>query len=330
MKHKTKPGRAVRHKKKSAKSIFIRGFLQSFFIVAILLTAGVVGYQSTMKLWMVEEQKPVVVRAPEPTPVPITTASVDDISKNLIFCYDSDTNTISKLVLEVFHCEKKQLTYITIPMNTQFTVSDQLYEKLILYQPSIPQMIRLSTITRYLEASVLFDCVTLMVEDLLGLPVSYYTVLPAQLYQTVFEEKRIISGTTAEELLSQKSVQKKDKAVSGKNGASDPDQPEEFLEAEVFTKEYLTFLGTLDHEEEIEAYIEEVYTAVTSNLSVFDKMNYLDSYSATSLNDVAFTRIAGEDKNSGFAVELSSAVRQLNELEAYPKENSGENQGAKR
>jgi hypothetical protein len=309
MKHKPKKRQVARHRKKNAKNLFIRGFLQSFFIVAILLTAGVIGYRTTMNLWMVEKQKPVVAEVPEPTPVPITTASIDDISKNLIFCYDRDTNTIGKLVLEVFHCEKKQLIYITIPMNTRFTMSDTLYKKIILYQPSIPQIISLSTITNYLEEAVVFDCIALMAEDLLGINISYYTVMPVELYQTVFEEKDIISGVTAKSLMSQ------DKGVPKR------DQEEEVLEAEVFTKEYLKFLGTLDDKEEIRDYIEKVYTDLTSNLSVFDRMNYLDSYAETALSGVTFTRIAGENNNSGFAVNLSDAIRQLNELEAYSEAN---------
>ncbi|MGF7143694.1 hypothetical protein HNQ56_002121 [Anaerotaenia torta] len=296
-------------------SMFAWGFLKSFFIVVLLFGAGAAGYLSAMKFWKVEEPVPVTIPVTserlqetaaelEAVPTPITMASIDDVSKNLIFCYDSKSNTISRLVLEVFHCEKKQLTYLTIPMNTRLTMSDQRYRQLTGYQPSIPQSISLSAMTGYLETPVLFDCVVLLVEELLKLPVSCYTVLPEQLYQTAFEEKELQPGTTAGALL------------AGTEEDLDPSGAEP-VKLEVFTRDYLELLGALEGEDKIEAYITEIYEQLSSNISVFEKMNYLESYSKTPLKEVAFTRIPGEEKNGGFYMEKNEAIRQLNDLDAY-------------
>lgn len=324
-----------RHRKKTAKSMFIRGFLQSFFIVAILLTAGILGYQMTMQLWMVPEKGPEITASPEltPTPEPITVPRVDEVSKNLIFCYDSKTGVISKLILEVFHCERKQLTYLTIPMSTQFTMSDTLYKKLIAIKPSIPQMLRLSAMVRYLDASVVFDYGVLMVEDMLGIDISYYTVIPTKLYQTIFEEQSITDGISAADLLGiKKEKQTQEKDGTGNSGIEkddtevrtaekDTDETQEAKEnsvvAEVFTKQYIKTIRELDSREEISTYIEEMYTDLTSNLNVREKMNYLESYSKTTLWDVTFTRLAGDDKNSGFVTDQEAVRQQLLELGAY-------------
>ena len=292
---------AGKRTKQTVKSMFIRGFLQSFFIVAILLVAGVLGYQITMKLWMVEPEETIVVEEPEPTEAPITVSSVDEVSKNLIFCYDYETHVISKLVLEVFHCENKQLTYLSIPMSTQFTMSDILYKKLIAVQPSIPQMIRLSTIIRYLEKSVLFDYGVLMIEDMLELDISYYTVMPTEFYQSVFEEKSITDHIDAAGLLLE---------------ASEKEAEAEIVVAEVFKRDYIKRIDKLKQVEEISIYIEELYTIVKSNLSLGDKMNYLESYGKTSLENIIFTRVAGNDRNSGFIVDDDLARQQLLELGA--------------
>ena len=280
--------------------MFIRGFLQSFFIVAILLTAGIIGYQVTMKLWMTPPEKTEMVKKPEPTAIPITEPSVDDVSKNLIFCYDSENHIISKLVLEVFHCERKQLTYITIPMSTQFTMTDVLYKKLIAVQPSIPQMIRLSTMIRYLDSSVIFDYGVLMIEDMLDLDISYYSVMPTEFYQSLFEERSIPVGIRAAGLL------------------LEAEQSEaEMVVAEVFTEECIERLGTLKNKEEISSYIKTLYEEINSNLSVDGKMNYIESYSMTSMEDVSFTRLGGNVRNSGFTVDESKVQQQLQELGAY-------------
>jgi hypothetical protein len=298
--------------------MFIRGFLQSFFIVAILLAAGVFGYQMTMKLWMIEPEKKEVVVEADPTPIPITVPSVDEVSKNLIFCYDFETHIISKLVLEVFHCEKKQLTYVTLPMSTQFTMSDILYKKLITVQPSIPQIFRLSTMTRYLEASVVFDYGVLMVEDMLELDISYYTVIPVDLYQTIFEERSVPEGIIMEDLLSGS-----DKKVSGEKNkdAAGRNESEQTIDkrivAEVFQKEYIKTLDQIISVEELSTYLEDMYDKVETNLSLREKMNYLESYSKTSLKDICFTRIAGNDRNSGFVVDEKRAMQQLVDLGAH-------------
>ncbi len=285
--------------KQTAKSLFIRGFLQSFFIVAILLTVGIIGYQATMKRWMIQPEKTEVVKKPEPTIAPITEPSIDDVSKNLIFCYDSENHIISKLILEVFHCERKQLTYITIPMSTQFTMTDVLYKKLIAVQPSIPQLIRLSTMIRYLDSTVIFDYGVLMIEDMLDLDISYYSVVPTELYQSIFEERSIPDSISATALLSK------------------AEQPEaEMIVAEVFKKEYIERMDTQKGKEEISSDIETLYEEIKSNLSLEGKMNYLESYSMTSMDDVSFTRIGGYDRNSGFVVDDSKALQQLQELGA--------------
>ncbi len=318
MKNKTNRKKQTGKKRKqTAKSIFIRGFLQSFFIVAILLTAGIVGYQTTMKLWMVEPEKIEVVEKPKPTSIPITEPSVDEVSKNLIFCYDSENHIISKLVLEVFHCERKQLTYITIPMSTQFTMTDVLYKKLIAVQPSIPQMIRLSTMIRYLDSSVIFDYGVLLVEDMLNLDISYYTVLPVELYQSVFEERSIPERINIGGLLSEGEGNAADTIEMDMTKNGEAEQPVTVtVAAEVFKEEYIELLDTMKSSEEISSYIEKLYDEMKSNLSVNGKMNYLESYLMTSLEDVSFTRIAGNDRNSGFTVDESKARLQLQELGA--------------
>lgn len=292
-----------------------------------------------MKLWMIPEKEAVVEAQPEPTQEPISVPSVDEVSRNLIFCYDAETNIISKMVLEVFHCGRKQLTYITIPTETQFTMSDILYRQLIAVQPSIPQMLRLSAMTRYLDASVVFDYGELMAEDMLGLEISYYTVMPVELYQTIFEEKSISAGITAADILEgsydtsdKQAAQVAEDKQEGSPVAQDAvpedkqvDSPAETEQksnpvvAQVFTKDYIKTIDKLDSAEQISTYIEELYSTLQSNLPVVQKMNYLESYNKTSLADVSFTRLAGFDKNSGFVMDQALVQQQLQELGVFDK-----------
>jgi anionic cell wall polymer biosynthesis LytR-Cps2A-Psr (LCP) family protein len=86
--------------------------------------------------------------------------------------------------------------------------------------------------------------------------------------------------------------------------------------AEVFNDKYIERLDKIESTEEISSYIETLYEKMKSNLSVSSKMNYLESYSMTSMDNVSFTRIAGNDRNSGFAVDENKVQQQLQELGA--------------
>ncbi len=299
----------------SAKRMFIRGFLQSFFIVAILLSAGILGYQTTMRLWWIAPQVVPMREETAPTPIPITVASIDEVSKNLIFSYNPDTHIINRLILEVFHCERKQLTYITIPLSTQFTMSDILYKRLIAVQPSIPQVFRLSTMTRYLSSEQVFDYGVLLLEDMLNIDISYYTVLPIDLFQAVFEEQSITDGITAVNILDGIA----DPFAGEQQGNNEDEimQEQQPVVAEVFTRTYMEELEGIRSVEELSTYIENLYDDLISNLAIREKMNYLESYSKTSWEDIHFTRIAGYDRNNGFAMDESRVLQQLQSLGVY-------------
>ncbi len=287
----------------------MKGFLQSFFIVAILLSAAVVGYQITLKLWSVEVEEPRNVHM-TPTPEPITVPSVDDISKNLIYCYDEKDHRVSRMLLEVFNCQRKELAYITIPINTKLTMSDMLYRKLIVIKPEIPQIIKFSTITRYLDKKTVFDYGVLMAEELLDTDISYYTVIPEDLFTEIFEERVIPASISIADYFSEE--EKPMPTVTGT--ASEKElRPEP---TQVFTSQFNENIKNLDTEAKIKAYLEELYSKLTSNLPWQDKVNYIECYSEISAEQVIFLRLAGKEQNSGFEIDPIRATRQLQELTA--------------
>jgi len=283
--------------KRKVKKLFLKGLLQSFFIVIILFGAGWLGYQATMNYLKIPEDDIVTEVKLTPTPKPITTASVDEISKNLIYCYNKKTKEINKIVLEIYHCQKKQLTYITIPVNTKMTMSDSLYRRLVLAHPDIPQIIKLSSITKYFDKDTVFDYGVLLAEDLLNLQLSYYTVIPQDVYEQIFVEQ--YTTVLSDEI---------------SNETTTAANQEKIVPVEKFTEEYVEFLKSLTTKEELSTYIEDIYSSFKSNLSVYDKMNYLDSYCKTPFSNISFVCIPGEDYNSGFEIDEYEVTKQLQAL----------------
>jgi hypothetical protein len=131
--------------------------------------------------------------------------------------------------------------------------------------------------------------------------------MPVELYQSIFEERSIPDRINVTNLMSDK-----DTAVTGEVESADA----LVVIAEVFKEEYIERLDMIRSTEEISSYIETLYEEMNSNLSVNSKMNYLESYSMISMDNVSFTRIAGNDSNSGFAVDENKALQQLQELGA--------------
>ena len=290
--------------KKSAGKLLAVGFIKSLFVVLIMFGAGAGSYWAVMHFWDIpvaepEEKDPLQQQKEEP----ITKATLDDISKNLIFRVQEDTGEINGILLEVFHCGEKRMQYITIPIRTQYTMSEALYQKLVLVHPTIPQVIKLSNITKYFDKDTVYDYGVLIMEDLLGIDISYYTAIPESIYTTIFETQEITEDnqTTSSEKLSQ--------------------EQEAGISYEVFSDKYIKFLKSFQTAEDVYNYIAETYPHLQSNLTLNGKMNYLESYCKTPLSRVSFALINGVNKNNAYYIEAALAKQQI---ESYIAQNAAE------
>lgn len=281
--------------KRSVGKMFVKGFIQSFFIVAILFGAGILGYKLTMSSWQVPEKEAVVAYQDETVPDNLTQPIIDKVSTNLIYCYNEKTKEIEKIVLEIFQSDTKQLTYITIPMRTQLNISDSFYRKMISVQPAMPQVLQLSAMTSYLDTDTVFDYGKLMVEDLLGTTIDYTTVIPKDTYDTIFISKNIVTS------------------IDNDKGTV-TQAPKQQLPVESFSKKYIKLIKTIHTEEDLKQYISDLYPTMKSTMPLEEKLDYLESYILTPLNNISFELIKGEETNSAFIVDKVYAAQQLAEL----------------
>lgn len=182
--------RGETHEKKYGKNIYYRVFKIPSFLV-FFTAIMVFTYKAVMHFYGVPERNIIETISPISEKEPITQARIDDISKHLIFAVDEETGDIIKLVLEIFNCEEHRIYYITIPIKTQLALSDGLHKELVLIKPSIPQYLKLSAITGYLPKEKVCEYGVVMIEDLLDIEISYYTLVPQAVYQTIFETEQV-------------------------------------------------------------------------------------------------------------------------------------------
>lgn len=273
--------------RKSAGKIFATGFLKSLLCLVLfaLITAG--SYKLVMHFYGGQDSDLIEAIPPVKKQALITEARIDDVSKNLIYCVDEESGDITKLILEIFDCENVMLYYITIPIKTQLTLSDSLHRELVLIKPSIPSFLKLSAITGYLPKENVYEYGVLMIEELLDIQISYYTVVPQSIYNTVFETETI------------------------KRKANNQQNTENTFPREVFSDSFLEHLHTINTETGLRNYIEELYTKITSNLSFEDKLNYMESYLNTPGKNIVFEVISGVDSNSAYTINDLAAAKQL-------------------
>lgn len=258
--------------RRSGSRIFAIGFLKSLLFFLVFAGIMVFAYKLVMHYYGVPATNVIEAISPIQEQTPITKARIDEVSKQLIFSVDEETGDIQKVVLEIFNCEEHRIYYITIPIKTQLILSDTLHQELVLIKPSIPQFLKLSAITGYLPKETAYEYGVLMIEELLNIQVSYYTVVPQGLYQSVFETEL---------------VKKK----------------ENIFPREVFSDEFIEYLSTIDTETQLHIHIEELYTKINSNLSLADKLNYMESYLNTPGKNISFEVVAGEDSNSTYNID---------------------------
>lgn len=273
--------------RKSAGKIFAIRFLKSLLFFIFIGIIIVFVYKLVMNVYGDEDERFVEAVTAVRKQTFLTEASIDDVSKHLIYCVDEETGDITKLILEIYDCQRLMLYYITIPIKTQLTLSDSIHRELVLIKPSIPGFLKLSAITGYLPKETVYEYGVLMIEELLKIQISYYTVVPQSIYDTVFET----------ELIGQK--------------ANNKQSPENAFPREVFSDVFLEHLRTIETETGLRNYIEELYTKVTSNLSFEDKLNYIESYLSTQGKNIIFEVIAGEDSNSAYTIDEFLVDKQL-------------------
>ncbi len=273
--------------RKSAGKIFAIRFLKSLLFFIFIGIIIVFVYKLVINVYGDEDERFVEAVTAVRKQTFLTEASIDDVSKHLIYCVDEETGDIKKLILEIYDCQRLMLYYITIPIKTQLTLSDSLHRELVLIKPSIPGFLKLSAITGYLPKETVYEYGVLMIEELLKIQISYYTVVPQSIYDTVFET----------ELIGQK--------------ANNKQSPENAFPREVFSDVFLEHLRTIETETGLRNYIEELYTKVTSNLSFEDKLNYIESYLSTQGKNIIFEVIAGEDSNSAYTIDEFLVDKQL-------------------
>lgn len=110
-------------------------------------------------------------------PIQLKDGMVEDTGINFIFYTSEDGQTLKEVVIEVLACKEGQLTYITVPGNTEIAVGAKLYQKLTAIYPEMPQYFQLSRLAGLFDDEKRYAYGQLILDDMFSIDSSYYSVI---------------------------------------------------------------------------------------------------------------------------------------------------------
>lgn len=245
-------------------------------------------------------------------------AQTDEISKNLIYVAD-DKNKITHLMLEICNTKTYNMDYITIPVTTDYTIPSVMYRKLCQVNEEIPQVIRISKLLQYFDdENKAYGYGELIFEKMLGTDISYYTVLKQETYDNHYTQQKVKVAY---------------KTKSSENNTPGPDGMVPVTNTTLKTKMNITVLSDtykrqisdLGHDQDkLAEFIKDQYEGVASNLTVYNKLGYVEAYEKMDCNLYHFWGVPGKYSGKLFEVDTKATKKAIKYLvengETYAQE----------
>ena len=292
--------------KKNVLKMFFLSLGKSLLCIAVLLLVGFASYKISYTLLAkggaggsssTENLKDIMDEA-----------QTDEISKNLIYVAD-DKNKITHLMLEICNTKTYNMDYITIPVTTDYTIPSVMYRKLCQVNEEIPQVIRISKLLQYFEdESKAYGYGELIFEKMLGTDISYYTVLKQETYDNHYTQQKVKVAY---------------KTKSSENNTPGPDGMVPVTNTTLKTKMNITVLSDtykrqisdLGHDQDkIAEFIKDQYEGVASNLTVYNKLGYVEAYEKMDCNLYHFWGVPGKYSRKLFEVDTKATKKAIKYL----------------
>ncbi len=301
--------------KKNAVKFFFKSLLKSILVIMSILAVGFISYKVSYEYLsrQLEEGK-LDVQEKELESI-LDQAKTDEISKNLIYVIN-DKQKITHMMLEICNTNTNNMDYITIPVNTDYTIPAKMYQKLCVVDEEIPQIVRLSMLRKYfadMKDSEAYGYAELIMEKLLKTDISYFTVITEDIYELHYQEQKMTTQYTK--------VQDSSVQTASPDGSSKPQNysASVTMKVTVLSDSFTNQLNDLAGDEsKIMAYIKDQYgqDGVQSNLTVYNKIGYIEAYMKMDSSLYHYWGLPGEYNGKLFRADTLSASKFIKKLES--------------
>ncbi len=166
-----------------AKRVFI-GVGKFFGAILIFIIVGYLSYR--LSLFFFQEMGRVERSTQYQHVMEINTGNE---SSNLIYSFDEKTKEVKAMVLELFDKGTKNMTYITIPVNTVVTLSDKSFQEYRKLNPNVPRSFPMADLNKYFEGDVAYEYGILILQEDLPIDIGYFTAFASTEFDKLFERK---------------------------------------------------------------------------------------------------------------------------------------------
>lgn len=247
--------------------VFLTGFLKTLFVIFCMIACAIAGFFGTRYYYSQKNVNSVLKES---------TATRDDVAKNLIFACNEEKQKISSCVLEVFDSQSHDLHFITIPVNGWLTLSTETYQKLSQISEEVPQMIRVSDLMKYFETEEeAYAYGVVMLEDCFDIEISYYTAVSKSDFNACFGKRKVKSGR-------------------GK------------VDGKVLRDSYLSEMSSRQDPDSLEEYLKELDQKMKSNLSIKDRLSYAEAYAEVKQDEIVYYALPLVKEGNSYDFDLEN------------------------
>lgn len=292
-------------KKNNVVKVFFISLLKSILFIIILLVVGFTSYKISYTI-LSDNGGNIGTKKGDIKDI-IEDAQTDEISRNLIYVCNGDR--ITNIMVEICNTKTNNMDYVTIPARTEYTIPTTMYQKLCTVNQEIPQIIRIGRIKTYFANNDdAFGYGELIIEKMLGIKISYYTVLDQETYKSHYTKKRVS--------VSFKQEAGESTVTPGPDGTVPETQTVRVPQRiSVASSTYINQLKDISGDQEkIAEYIKEQYERVESNLTVYNKIGYIECYEKMNVDYFHYWGIPGTYNGKIFSVDTKAAKSFLNKL----------------
>ncbi len=290
-------------KNNSVAKIFLVSLLKSVVFIILLLFVGLVSYKISYSVLSGDELG--IVDSSDAISDIIEDAQTDDISKNLIFVCNEEK--ITNVMLEICNTKTNNMDYVTIPVRAEYTIPTSMYQKLCSVNEDVPQIVRIGRFRSYFpNEEDAYGYGELIMEKMLGIKISYYTVIDQETYDSHY--RKVWTN-----------VKYKRKASATASPAAEESDAAENVavrqRVSVASDTYINELKAIQgNQESIAEFIKNQYSRVNSNLTVYNKIGYVECYEKMNVDYFHYWGIPGDFDGRVFRIDSAAAKRFLDDI----------------
>ena len=212
----------------------------------------------------------------------VVKATTDSVAVNAIFVVDGDDGVVKHQLLEIFHSKTGKLDFVSIPVDSYCGMSKELFATITKTNPNVPQIMSWKDLPRYFNQVTAYQYGCLMLEESMGIHISFYTLMSETTFEKYFEEIETSSfnstNTTKGYTLNEKTCNKIKKLNS-----------------------------SLQMERELASY----YTEIQSNLSLTRRNTYLPAYQKADYDNIGVYALSKATDMNQIAEEEVTYLKKL-------------------